>query len=148
MQRWSEPSISRFTLAGMAGTAVLATMICELDPMLLGQIGQTARLETQFRDPHRVGWMVVLVFEGVVIFPMGFAFLSSSLPGNRMVKGLIWGTVVWFVAQGMQTPLVESTFLSREWGGLAARMISLADYLVYGAILGLSAGPATRGPKS
>ena len=94
MWRSSEPSISRSTLVGMVGTAALATMICKPFEFFEVRLGR-ARLGAQlFSDPHRLGWMLFFVFEGVVILPMGFAFLSRSLPGNRMVKGLIFGTLV------------------------------------------------------
>ena len=50
-------------------------------------------------DPHGFGGMVFHIFNGVVLFPMGFAFLSVRLPGPAVVKGLIWGTILWALAR-------------------------------------------------
>jgi hypothetical protein len=141
-RRGREPAISRVFLGGLAGTAAIALMKDFVGPFITGQRIDLARMLTgTFGDPHVVGGMVFHVFNGVVLFPLGFAFLSVRLPGPGLVKGLVWGAILWAMAEELIMPMLGSGFFGDTGGGWRAALSSLAGYLVYGALQGLIAAP-------
>lgn len=91
-------------------------------------------------DPHVAGGIALHIFEGAILFPLAFAFLSVRLPGPAVVKGLIWGAVLWLLAQGLLAPTLGCGFLDDRAGNVNAMMSSLIGYLVYGGLQGLIAG--------
>jgi hypothetical protein len=136
-----EPGISRIFLGGLAGTVALALTRGIVDPLLSGRPTEMSRLWSGTpADPHAVGGAVFHLFNGLVLFPMGYAFLSARIPGSAIVKGLIWGTFLWGMAEELIVPILGSGFFSDLGGGLRTTLISLAGYLVYGALQGLIAG--------
>jgi hypothetical protein len=139
--RCREPAISRFFLGGLAGTVAITLMMSFADPLITGRTRDFARmLGTMLGNPHGVGGMVLHVFNGAVLFPLGFAFLSVRLPGPAIVKGLIWGTILWALAQWVVMPELGSGFFGDTAGGLRAALSSLAGHLVYGGLQGIIAG--------
>jgi uncharacterized membrane protein YagU involved in acid resistance len=75
---------------------------------------------------------------GTIIFPLIYAFLLYGiLPGSPAVKGMIWGVVLWLLAQVVVMPVMGAGFFS---GSLLAALGSLMGHLVYGALLGWIAG--------
>jgi hypothetical protein len=135
------PPISRAFLGGMVGTVAITLMMYKVDPLITGRTMDLARmLGTMIGNPHGAGGMVLHVFNGVILFPMGFAFLSARLPGISVVKGLIWGVILWALAQALVMPMMGSGFFGDTADGLRAALSSLAGHLVYGGFQGLIAG--------
>jgi uncharacterized membrane protein YagU involved in acid resistance len=91
------------------------------------------------------GWamgMAMHVVNGTVIFPLIYVFLLYRwLPGPPVVKGLVWGVVLWLIAQLMIMPMMGAGLFSMKAGGMMAAIGSLVGHLVYGALLGGIAGP-------
>jgi hypothetical protein len=136
-----EPAISRILLGGAAGTVAITLMMYLVDPMITGRSSDLARLlSVELGNPHWLGGMVLHFFNGAILFPLGFAFLSARLPGPWPVKGLIWGAMVWALAQGMMQTMSGASFFGYNADGLRGTLSSLAGHLVYGGLQGLFAG--------
>lgn len=143
-RRSREPAISRLFLGGLAGTAAITLMMYFVDPLITGRRMDIAQvLGRVIGSPHGAGGMVFHVFNGVVLFPLGFAFLSVRLPGPAIVKGLIWGAILWALAESLVMPMLGSGFFGDTAGGWRAALSSLAGHLVYGGLQGVIAGSRT-----
>jgi hypothetical protein len=139
--RDGEPAISRILLGGAAGTVAITLMMDFADPLITGRSSDLARLlSVEIGNPHWLGGMVLHFFNGAILFPLGFAFLSARLPGPWPVKGLIWGAIVWGLAQGMILTMSGAGFFGYNADGLWGALSSLAGHLVYGGLQGLIAG--------
>ncbi len=79
------------------------------------------------------GWIIHFGFG--VIFALIFALVvAARLPGSMTVRGVLFGLMVFLMAQLVVMPLVGAGLFS---GGNLARLTgSLAGHLVYGAVLG------------
>ncbi len=140
-----EPALFRFLLGGLAGTLVIMLLMYCVDPVVRGRpidVGRTLRMALD--GPHGTGEIMFHVFNGAILLPLGFAFLSVRLPGWAFVKGLLWGLVLWAAAQGIIIPIMGSGFFGDTAGGLRATISSLGGYLVYGLLQGLIAGSAKK----
>ena len=137
--------MSRIFLGGAAGTVAITLMMYFVAPLITGRSADLIRLlGVEIGNPHWLGGMVLHIFNGVILFPLGFAFLSARLPGPWLVKGLIWGIIVWVLAQGVVMPMMGSGFFGYNAGGPIAAASSLAGHLVYGGLQGLVAGIPAR----
>jgi uncharacterized membrane protein YagU involved in acid resistance len=128
-------------VGGLAGTVAITLMMDFVDPLITGRTMDLAQvLGRVIGSPHEAGGMVFHVFNGVVVFPLGFAFLSARFPGPAIVKGLIWGVILWALAESLITPMLGSGFFGDTSGGLRAALSSLTGHLVYGGLQGVIAG--------
>jgi len=85
--------------------------------------------------------MIAHIMMGVVIFPLAYALVAYNfLPGSPLVRGLIFGVVLWVAAVIMVMPMAGAGFMMANIGGMMAVMASLMGHLVYGALLGAIAG--------
>jgi hypothetical protein len=140
-RRAVQPSLSRLVLGGAAGTVALTLIMFVVDPLLTGRGSDLSRtLGAELGNPHGVGLVVLHFFNGSILFPLGFAFLDEWLPGPWLVKGLIWGTMLWLLAGVLAMPMSGSGFFGYHAGGLRIVAITLAGHLTYGALQGLIAG--------
>ena len=145
-RRSREPAMSRIFLGGAAGTVAITLMMYFVAPLITGRTSDVIQyLGAEIGNPHWLGGLVLHIFNGVILFPLGFAFLSARLPGPWIVKGLIWGIIVWVLAQGVVMPMMGSGFFGYSAGGLPSAASSLAGHLVYGGLQGLIAGIPARG---
>jgi hypothetical protein len=146
-RRAGAPAISRILLGGAAGTVAITLMMYLVDPLITGRSSDLARLlSVEIGNPHWLGGMVLHFFNGAILFPLGFAFFASRLPGPWPVKGLIWGVLVWGLAQGMLLTMSGASFFGYNAGGPRGALSSLAGHLVYGGLQGLFAGIPGRNP--
>lgn len=85
--------------------------------------------------------MIMHFVNGTIVFPVIFALLLvKRLPGVPIVKGIIWGAILWLLAQAVVMPMMGAGFFSAHAGGMMAVMGSLMGHLVYGGLLGSIAG--------
>jgi hypothetical protein len=87
--------------------------------------------------PWTVG-MLIHFMNGTIIFPLIYVFvLYNVLPGPGFVKGIIWGTLLFVIAQTMVMPMAGAGFFSSN-SPQAVMMVmgSLIGHLIYGAIMG------------
>ena len=139
-RRTGEPAISRILLGGVAGTVAITLMMEFVDPLITGRSSDLARLlRVEVGNPHWLGGMILHFFNGAILFPLGFAFLAARLPGPWPVKGLIWGAIIWTLAQGMLLTMSGASFFGYNADGLKGALSSLAGHLVYGGLQGLIA---------
>jgi len=70
-----------------------------------------------------------------------FAYIMYRvLPGAPWVKGLLWGLILWLMAQVVVVPMMGGGIFSSRMGGMAAAMGSLIGHSIYGLALGFWAG--------
>jgi uncharacterized membrane protein YagU involved in acid resistance len=132
-------------VAGFVGTVAITFMMYFVAPMMMGQPMDIAAMLGSMLGGCWIAGMVLHFVNGTVIFPLIYtAVLYHVLPGAPAVKGLIWGAVLWLLAQILVMPMMGGGFFSANAGGMAAVMGSLMGHLVYGAILGALAGEPKR----
>ena len=77
------------------------------------------------------------IVKGTVVFPLVYGYLLvSRLPGPPVLRGALWGTALWLIAQAMVMPMMGAGLFSAAAGGMVAAVGSLVGHLLYGAILG------------
>ena len=87
--------------------------------------------------------MMAHFVHGTLIFPLIYAFvLYRFLPGAPRLKGVLWGLILWLLAQVMVMPMMGGGFFSSNRGGMMAAAGSLMGHLIYGVALGGIAGHA------
>ena len=138
-----KPFVTKAILGGLAGTVVLTMMMYLVAPMMLGHsMDIAAMLGSMLGNSWALG-MAAHWMNGVLIFPLLYAFLIYKLrPGSPTVRGIIWGVALWLIAEAMVMPMMGAGFFSSAAGGTMAAMASLIGHILYGGILGLIAGAA------
>lgn len=133
--------LTRSILGGFVGTVAITLMMYFVAPRMTGRTMDIARmLGSMLGDNWWAGMMMHFVL-GTILFPLIFILLlSKRLPGVPIVKGIIWGLVLWFLAQAVVMPMMGAGFFSAHAGGVTAVMGSLMGHLVYGGLLGSIAG--------
>lgn len=136
------PNIGRSMLGGFVGTAVMTAMMYGVAPMMGLKMDIAQMLGSMMGNNWWAGMMAHFV-NGTVIFPLIYAYLLYGLlPGSPVVKGTIWGTVLWLLAQTMVMPMMGGGFFSMAMGGMMAAGGSLVGHLLYGSLLGAIGGAA------
>ena len=151
-------NVSRALLAGFVATLVMTMMMYAAPLMgmpkmdiaaMLGSLLNGGQMPAPMSGPWWMG-MVLHFINGVVLFPLIYAYLLYGvLPGSNWVKGMLWGVILWFVAQVMVMPLMGmGVFSSGAPQPVMSVLGSLMGHLVYGALLGALAGvQAVRLPQ-
>ena len=133
-------NFGRAALGGFVGMLAMTAMMYMVAPMM----GLHMDIAAMLGKALGVGWAAGLVMHfvnGTLIFPAVYAFvLASSLPGGPVVKGTMWGVVLWLIAQLVVMPMMGAGVFSSEMGGMMAAGGSLVGHLLYGALLGAIAG--------
>ena len=119
-------NLSKSVFGGLAGTAVLTMMMYFVAPMMLGHPMDIAAMLGSMMGNNWALGMAAHWMNGVVIFPLIYAFLIYKLlPGSPVVRGAIWGLVLWLIAQVMVMPMMGAGFFSSGAGGMMAVVASL-----------------------
>jgi len=140
-----KPNLTKAILGGLAGTVVMSLMMRFVAPMMLGHPMDIAGMLANMMGGVWAVGMAAHLMNGVVIFPLVYAFIVFRyLPGPPLLRGVIWGAVLWVVAEALVMPMAGAGFFSSEIGGAKAVMAALMGHLVYGALLGYIVGPATQ----
>lgn len=143
------PNPIRAIAGGFVGTAVMTAMMYFVAPMMGLKMDIAQMLGSMLGSSWTVGMLLHFV-NGTVIFPLIYVYaLYALLPGSPLVKGLLWGVILWFLAQAIVMPMMGAGFFSSAMGGSTAVMGSLMWHLLYGGLLGVIGGgpelrPATR----
>ena len=135
------PNIGRAILGGFVGTLAITLMMYQVGPMMgMMKMDFAASLGKMMG----MGWtagMMIHFLNGTIIFPLIYAFLLYLLlPGGPTVKGIIWGLILWLLAQLIVMPMMGGGVFSSKMGGMMTAGGSLIGHLVYGALLGAIAG--------
>jgi len=134
-----KPEITKAALGGIAGTIVMTMMMMFVAPMMTGMPMDIAAMLGGMLGGYTVG-MIAHIMMGVVIFPLIYVFIYTNLPGSPIVRGLIWGAILWLAAVILVMPMAGAGFLLSNIGGMMAVMAALLGHLVYGGLLGAIAG--------
>ena len=130
----------RATVAGVIGTAVL-TALWLVEPSIglpriaIGQILSSFMSVSVAHSSVGAagGWIIHFVVGIVLALVYAWVFVGR-LPGPPIVRGMLYGALVFVVAQCVFMPLVGGGFFSR--GDVEFLIGSLLGHLVYGAVVG------------
>ena len=138
-----KPNLTKAILGGLVGTVMMTMMMRFVAPLMLGHPMDIAGMLANMMGGVRAVGMAAHLMNGVVIFPLVYTFLVFRyLPGPPLLRGVIWGAVLWVVAEAMIMPMAGAGFFSSEIGGTKAAAAALMGHLAYGALLGYIAGTA------
>jgi uncharacterized membrane protein YagU involved in acid resistance len=137
-----KPNIGRTVLGGLAGTLAITFLMYVGGPMMgLPRMDIAAMLGGMLG-----GWgmgMAMHFLLGAIIFPLVYAVvLFARLPGSPAVKGILWGVILWVLAQMVVMPMMGAGVFGLRMGGIMPAFGSLMGHVVYGALLGWIAGQA------
>ena len=135
-----KPNIRRAVLGGFVGTLAITFLMYKGAPMMgLAKMDIAAMLGSMFGS-WTMG-MVMHFVSGSIIFPLIYVhFLFRVLPGPVAVKGLLWGVILWFVAQAMVMPMMGQGFFGMKLGSMMPTAASLMGHIIYGLLLGWITG--------
>ena len=122
---------------GLLGTLLQTIMVYGMAPLIAGPSMAGAAITGHACAPS----LLVHLFSGSVIFPLGYIWLSSrAFAGPPVRRGCSGQGLIWFVAEVIMAPMLSVEVLSTALGGVPAALRALLGYLVYGATLGSFAG--------
>lgn len=140
-----QPDIKKAILGGIAGTIVMTLMMQFVAPMMTGQPMDIAALIGGMMGGNYMIGMAIHIMMGVILFPLIYALVVFRfMPGTVMLRGIIWGVALWFVAASMVMPMAGAGFFMSGIGGMNAAIAALMGHIVYGALLGKIAGDAIK----
>jgi len=126
----------RAVVGGLAGTIAMTLMMMFVAPMMGVHMDIAKSLAAMMGSSHAVG-LVVHFLNGTIIFPAIFVFLLFGiLPGNAVVKGLIWGAILWAMLEVLIMPIIGMGVFGSNGPGMKGAVAALLAHLVYGALLG------------
>jgi uncharacterized membrane protein YagU involved in acid resistance len=135
----THPTFARAALGGFAGTLVMTGMMYGVAPAMGLHMDIAAMLGSMLGGSWIAGMMMHFV-NGSVIFPAVYVYaLYAHFPGSPAIRGMIWGLVLWFVAQTVVMPMMGAGVFSSAMGGMMAAMGSLIGHILYGSLLGIIA---------
>ena len=141
-----KPNLSMVFLGALIGTPAMTVAMYVIAPIVGVRVDIVAMLG------EMLGWrmgMLVHILNGVIIFPLVFAFLLYRfLPGSAGAKGMAFGAALWLASQVVAMPIMGAGLFSVYAGGMRAAAASLFGHLVYGAFLGSFATLAQEAPFS
>lgn len=128
----SNLNLRRTVAAGLAGTAamtmvMLAAPFMGLPPMNIGRM-----LGSVMGGSVALGWAAhFMLGTGLA---GAYAALARRLPGSTLVRGMIFATAPWLMAQLIVMPMMGAGLFS---GSALVAGASLMGHLVYGAVVAL-----------
>ena len=136
------PNVGRAVIGGFVGTLAITFLMYVGGPMMgLPRMDIAAMLGGMLG-----GWgmgMAMHILNGAVIFPLIYAFvLFAHLPGSPALKGILWGVILWVLAQIVVMPMMGAGVFGLRMGGMMPAFGSLMGHIVYGVLLGWIAGQA------
>jgi len=139
-----KPQVTKAVAGGLVGTVVMTLMMYFVAPKMTGRTMDIASELGQILGGSWAAGMAAHFFNGVVIFPVIYVFvLFQYLPGAPVLRGAIWGVLLWLAAQMVLMPMIGNGFFSSNLGPPSA-VASLVSHLVYGGILGSMTGSRVR----
>jgi hypothetical protein len=137
---------ARAAVAGLLGTAAMTALLLVEPSVGLPKIamGQVLSSSLGLTTAHlsigpALGWALHFAI-GMLLALIYAAAFDGRLPGGPVVRGMLYGCVVFVAAQVVFMPLVGGGFFSRGDPELITG--SLLGHLLYGAVVGWSYGGA------
>lgn len=132
---------SRLVVAAIVATLVLEMMMQVGAPRILGIAPMSpANLITNILalpQGHIVG--VIAHFGlGLIAFPLGYMIIAfRHFPGGPLLRGALWGVLLWLVAMAVVVPLAGMPFFFSFGMPMVAALVA---HIVYGVILAAIVG--------
>ena len=134
----------RAIVGGLAGTVAMTLMMMFVAPMMGVHMDIAKNLADMMGSSHAAG-LAVHFFNGAVLFPTIFVFaLLRFLPGTTLVKGLIWGGILWAMLEILVMPMMGMGIFGSSGPGMKGAVAALLAHLVYGALLGWIVGSGSK----
>jgi len=132
--------VGRACIAGVVGTAAMTVLMLALPHVGLPRLAMGEMLGTfsaltvgYAGIGATVGWVIHGLF-GVVLAVIYAGAVVGRLPGSPLMRGLVFGFLVFILAQLVFMPLVGVGFFSG--GDLHMLLGNLLGHLVYGGLVG------------
>lgn len=140
------PNLGRAVAAGFVGTLVMTLMMYFVSPVMMAMKMDIAAMLGSMLGVSWAAGMMMHFVNGSLIFPAIYTYLLfERLPGSPALRGAMWGTILWIVAQTVVMPMMGAGFFSSQMGGMMAAVGSLVGHLIYGGLLGaVASGPSLR----
>jgi hypothetical protein len=135
-------NFGRGLFAGVVGTAAITMLMLGAPLMGMPKMPIGEMLGSFLRFGSGAGWAMHVVI-GLVLALMGW--FAARLPGGPALRGAVYGTGVFLLAQLAVTPMMGGGVFSG--GNVPMLAGSLMGHLVYGALVGLVYGPGTTGAQ-
>ncbi len=131
----------RLTVAAIVAAVVLEMMMRVGAPNVLGIPPMNpANLVTNIlglSEGHVLG-AVVHFGLGLIGFPIGYMIVAyRHFPGHYLLRGALWGVLLWLVAMAIVVPLASMPFF---FGFGMSMVAALVAHIVYGTILAAIVG--------
>jgi uncharacterized membrane protein YagU involved in acid resistance len=138
-----KPQLSKTIAGGAAGTVVMTAMTLWVAPVMTGfPMDIAAMIGDMLGGSYMLGMAMHLML-GIIVFPLAYAFVAfDRLPGSPLVRGVLFGLVLWVMAAVIVMPMAGGGFLMSNIGGMMALVASAIGHIVYGGLLGAIAGGA------
>jgi len=137
-------NVGRAAIAGFVGTAAMTALLLiepsiGLPKIAMGQVLSTSLGLTRahLTIGPALGWGLHFLI-GIALAVIYAAAFERRLPGPPVVRGTLYGVVVFVVAQVVFMPLVGGGLFSR--GDMELLAGSLLAHLLYGGVTGWSYG--------
>lgn len=136
-----ESKLSKTIIGGLAGFWMMSLIMKYAVPMMVGQsMDYAAMLGGTIGGVYEIG-LVTHIFLGVLVFPLIYVcLLFRFLPGAPIVKGLLFGQMLWLISATTVMPMTGIGFFMTEIGGIKVALAVLIGHWIYGALLGGVAG--------
>ena len=126
-------TMRRVMVGGFLGTLAQTMVVYGIIPMMTSHAMDFEALRGYACSPS----LFMHLFSGSVLFPLGYVYLvSQGFTGSSVLKGTLWGGLLWLVTEGVMVPMLGAGVFSAELGGAPAALRALLGYLAYGATLG------------
>jgi hypothetical protein len=136
-------NLGKAMAGGFVGTLVMTSMMYYVSPMMMGMKMDIAAMLGSMLGGRWAAGMMMHFVNGSIIFPAIYAYLLyERLPGSPALRGAIWGTILWFLAQTVVTPMMGGGLFSSQMGGVMAVMGRSSGISPTAVCLGAS--PAVR----
>ena len=133
-------NMGKTIIAGVVATAVMSAIGFYLAPMMgMPKMDFGAMLGTgnpMMAMPYWAGWAIHFMM-GIIFAIVFVKAVAPMLKGSYLIRGLVFGLVLFLLAQVVVMPLMGAGVFSG--GHMPAIMGSLVGHLVFGAVLGLLA---------
>jgi len=133
-------NLTRAIAAGAIATATMTTLLLiepavGLPEIAIGQLlSSSLSLPTAHLSVGPAGGWLIHFLVGIGWAIVFAGLIRRRLPGSPLVRGLVFGLLVFVVGQALFLPLVSAGFFSR--GDPAMLIGSLLGHLVFGGVLG------------
>jgi hypothetical protein len=141
----ARPYFAQLVFAGFAATVAMSAMVYGTALLgvpnidFAGVLGALLTGEpSKLLSPTWWAGMAWHFVNGSLIFALLFAFFFQPGVGFApSVQGMIWGTILWLVAQAVILPLLGAGFFSmRLFHPITVLATSLVAHWIYGGVLG------------